>query len=78
VIMAVISRPKGAEVVVMKERYRATGAGGYSATPCGVEWSKHPGRPTERGCLVEVNGRRRGCGVRYRCKSPQFWFRGAL
>ena len=31
--MAVISRPKGAEVVVMKERYRADGAGGYSATP---------------------------------------------
>jgi hypothetical protein len=28
--MAVISRPKGAEVVVMKERYRADGPGGYS------------------------------------------------
>jgi hypothetical protein len=34
--MAVISRPKGAEVVVMKERYRADGAGGYSATPSGA------------------------------------------
>jgi len=43
--MAVISRPKGAEVVVMKERYRADGADGYSATPSGAEWAKHPGNP---------------------------------
>ena len=43
--MAVISRPKGAEVVVMKERYRADGAGRYSAPPCGAEWAEHPGNP---------------------------------
>ena len=39
--MAVISRPKGAEVVVMKERYRADGADGYSAMPSGAEWPEH-------------------------------------
>jgi hypothetical protein len=43
--MAVISRPKGAEVVVMNERYRADGADGYFDTPRGAEWAKHPGNP---------------------------------
>jgi hypothetical protein len=35
--------------VVMKERYRADGAGRYSARPTGAEWAKHPGSPLTPG-----------------------------
>ena len=71
--MAVISRPKGAEVVVMNERYRADGAGGYFATPRGAEWRKHPGNPRfpHRVDIIVST-------VRYWCISPILATRSAL